>query len=133
MLILLNTDPYIDDREAVHEHLESVVREVLGGHDAWIIRIAAYLTDANGTVSDGNGPVDAAHFAQLRHEPDISKALRWDCAPIPPAPHTFARFAEPQHAAGHRHTHAPLTQREGHGAKGEIQKRQMHNSHLQRG
>lgn len=53
MLMVLNTDPYIDDREAMCEHLESVVREVLGGHDAWIIRVAAYLSDANGAVNNG--------------------------------------------------------------------------------
>lgn len=53
MLMVLNTDPYIDDREAMCEHLESVLREVLGGHDAWIIRVAAYLSDANGAVNNG--------------------------------------------------------------------------------
>lgn len=48
MQILLNTDPYIDGREAMYEHLESVVTEVLGPFGNRIIRVQAYLTDANG-------------------------------------------------------------------------------------
>jgi len=48
MQILLNTDPYIDGREAMHEHLESVVTEVLGQFGNRIACVQAYLTDANG-------------------------------------------------------------------------------------
>jgi len=48
MQILLNTDPHIDGREAMREHLESVVTEVLGQFGNRITCVQAYLTDANG-------------------------------------------------------------------------------------
>lgn len=48
MQILLNTDPHIDGREAMREHLESVVTEVLGQFGNQITCVRAYLTDVNG-------------------------------------------------------------------------------------
>ena len=48
MQILLNTDPHIDGREAMREHLESVVTEVLGQFANRITCVQAYLTDVNG-------------------------------------------------------------------------------------
>ena len=74
MLVLLNTDPYIDGREAMHEYLESVVREVLGQYGARIIRVAAYLTDANGAAKAGLGDVHCTLEAQLvGHEPVVAR------------------------------------------------------------
>lgn len=49
MQILLNTDPHIDGREAMHDHLESVVTEVLGPFGNRVACVEAYLTDTNGT------------------------------------------------------------------------------------
>ena len=49
MQILLNTDPHIDSREAMHDHLESVVIEVLGPFGDRIACVEAYLIDTNGT------------------------------------------------------------------------------------
>lgn len=48
MQILLNTDPHIDGREAMREHLEAVVTEVLGQFGNRITCVQAYLTDVNG-------------------------------------------------------------------------------------
>lgn len=48
MQILLNTDPHIDGREAMREHLEAVVTEVLGRFGNRITCVQAYLTDVNG-------------------------------------------------------------------------------------
>jgi len=50
MQILLNTDHHIDGREAMYEHLESVVTEVLGQFGNRIARVEANLTDANGST-----------------------------------------------------------------------------------
>lgn len=49
MQILLSTDPHIDGREAMHDHLESVVIEVLGPFGNRIACVKACLTDTNGT------------------------------------------------------------------------------------
>ena len=48
MQILLNTDSCFDDREAMHEHLDVVVTEVLGQFGTRILCVEAYLSDANG-------------------------------------------------------------------------------------
>ncbi|MEO8081158.1 MAG: HPF/RaiA family ribosome-associated protein [Caldimonas sp.] len=47
MQVLLNTDTHIDGRQAMSEHLESVVREALGHYGERITRVEAHLTDAN--------------------------------------------------------------------------------------
>lgn len=47
MQILLNTDPHIDGREAMREHLEAVVTEVLGPFGKRITCVQACLTDAS--------------------------------------------------------------------------------------
>lgn len=53
MQILLNTDPHIDGRQAMSDHLESVVKEALGHYGERITRIEAHLTDANGATKSG--------------------------------------------------------------------------------
>lgn len=74
MLVLLNTDPYVDAREAMYEHLESVVIEALGHHGRRITRVAAYLTDANGATQ--GGPCNIHCTLEVRlvgHEPVLAR------------------------------------------------------------
>lgn len=54
MLVLLNTETHIDGREAMSDHLESVVNETLGHYGERIIRVAAYLINANGASKAGS-------------------------------------------------------------------------------
>jgi hypothetical protein len=89
MQILLNTDPYVDGREAMVEHLESVVMEVLGQFGTRILCVEAYLSDANGAnqarpkdihctlaaQSVGLEPVVARHHAGTAHQA-VHGALR---------------------------------------------------------
>ena len=53
MQILLNTDSHTDGREAMSDHLESVVKEALGHYGERITRVEAHLTDANGAAKAG--------------------------------------------------------------------------------
>jgi hypothetical protein len=89
MQILLNTDPHIDGREAMHDHLESVVIEVLGPFGNRIVCVEAYLTDTNGASKAvptnvcctleaqmvGSEPVVAQHHASTANQA-IHGALR---------------------------------------------------------
>ena len=47
MQVLLNTDPHVDGRHQMAEHLESVVKEALGRFGEQITRVEAHLADAN--------------------------------------------------------------------------------------
>ena len=74
MQILLNTDPYVDAREAMHEHLESVVTEVLGQFGNRITCVEAYLTDANGATQAGAKAIYCTLEARLvEHEPVVAR------------------------------------------------------------
>ncbi len=53
MQVLLNTDPHIDGRQTMSDHLESVVKEALGHYGERITRVEAHLTDANGPSKSG--------------------------------------------------------------------------------
>lgn len=53
MQILLNTDPHIDGRQAMSDHLETVVKEALGHYGERLTRVEAHLTDANGATKSG--------------------------------------------------------------------------------
>lgn len=53
MQILLNTDPHIDGRQAMSDHLESVVKDSLGHYGERVTRVEAHLTDANGAAKGG--------------------------------------------------------------------------------
>ncbi len=47
MQVLLNTDPHVDGRHQMAEHLETVVKDALGRFGEHITRVEAHLTDAN--------------------------------------------------------------------------------------
>lgn len=50
MQVLLNTHLHIAGRQAMSDHLESVVEEALGHHGRRITRVEAHVTDPNGVA-----------------------------------------------------------------------------------
>jgi hypothetical protein len=74
MQILLNTDSYVDGREAMHEHLEAVVQEVLGQYGDRITRVHAYLADANGAIQGAVRDICCTLETWLvEHEPVVAR------------------------------------------------------------
>ncbi len=47
MQVLLNTDPHVDGRHQMAEHLNTVVQEALSRFRAQVTRVEAHLADAN--------------------------------------------------------------------------------------
>ena len=47
MQVLLNTDPHVDGRHQMAEHLEAVVKDALGRFGQHVTRVEAHLADAN--------------------------------------------------------------------------------------
>ena len=47
MQVLLNTDPHVDGRHQMAEHLETVVKEALSRFAGQVTRVEAHLADAN--------------------------------------------------------------------------------------
>jgi hypothetical protein len=77
MQILLNADPHTVDREAMLEHLDAVVREVLGQFGNRITRVEAYLTrtsGTNGTAQAGVGDSYCTLEVRLvEHDPVVAR------------------------------------------------------------
>ena len=74
MQILLKSDPHIDGREAMREHLESVVTEVLGQFGSRITCVEAYLTDVNGANHIRPLDIQCTLNVQLvGHEPVVAR------------------------------------------------------------
>jgi hypothetical protein len=114
MKILLNTDPHLDGREAMHEHLESVVVEVLGQFGSRISCVQAYLTDTNSANHArpldihctlevqlvGREPVVARHHAGTTNQ-SIHGALRkLGCMVASEFEKQDHRYAHPKHRPG---------------------------------
>ncbi|APW46247.1 HPF/RaiA family ribosome-associated protein [Rhodoferax antarcticus] len=53
MQILLNTDTHIDGRQAMSDHLETVVKAALGHYGERITRVEAHVTDVNSANKAG--------------------------------------------------------------------------------
>lgn len=47
MEVFLNTDPHVDGRHQMAEHIEAVVKDALGRFGERITRVEAHLADAN--------------------------------------------------------------------------------------
>ena len=47
MQVLLNTDPHVDGRHQMADHLETVVKDALGRFGEQVTRVEAHLADAN--------------------------------------------------------------------------------------
>jgi hypothetical protein len=115
MKILLNTDPHIDGREAMHEHLESVVTEVLGQFGNRISCVQAYLTNANGANRVrpldihcaleaqlvGHAPVVARHHAGTTSKAIHGALRKLGCVVASEFEKQEHRYAHPKHRAEH--------------------------------
>jgi ribosome-associated translation inhibitor RaiA len=74
MQILLNTDTHIDGRQAMSDHLQSVVKEALGHYGERITRVEAHVSDANGTGKAGPDDIHCTLEARpAGHEPVVVK------------------------------------------------------------
>ncbi|MDQ2733570.1 MAG: HPF/RaiA family ribosome-associated protein [Pseudomonadota bacterium] len=74
MQVLLNTDPHIDGRQVMSDHLESVVKEALGHYGERITRVEAHLTDANGATKGGSDDIHCTLEARpVGREPVVVK------------------------------------------------------------
>lgn len=74
MQILLNTDTHTDGRQAMSDHLESVVKEALGHYGGRITRVEAHVTDANGAGKAGAHDIHCTLEARpVGHEPVVAK------------------------------------------------------------
>lgn len=47
MQVLLNTDPHVDGRKAMADHLDAVVRAALGRFGDHVTRVEAHIADVN--------------------------------------------------------------------------------------
>ncbi|AWI74651.1 hypothetical protein CEW83_05015 [Parazoarcus communis] len=74
MQILLNTDTHIDGRQAMSDHLESVVKDALGHYGERITRIEAHVSDANGVGKSGPDDIHCTLEARTAgREPVVAK------------------------------------------------------------
>ncbi|WP_157979241.1 HPF/RaiA family ribosome-associated protein [Rhodoferax ferrireducens] len=65
MQVILNTDPHVDGRHQMADHLETVVKEALRRFDPQITRVEAHLTDANSQVKTGPDEIHCTLEARL--------------------------------------------------------------------
>jgi ribosome-associated translation inhibitor RaiA len=74
MQVLLNTDPHIDGRQAMHDYLESIVKEALDHYGERITRVEAHVTDANSVTKAGVDDIHCTLEARpIGHQPVIVK------------------------------------------------------------
>lgn len=65
MQVLLNTDPHVDGRHQMAEHLESVVKVALGRFGEQVTRVEAHLADTNSHVKTHPDEIQCTLEARL--------------------------------------------------------------------
>ena len=65
MQVLLNTDPHVDGRHQMAEHLESVVKDALGRFGEQVTRVEAHLADTNSHVKTHPDEIQCTLEARL--------------------------------------------------------------------
>ena len=65
MQVLLNTDPHVDGRHGMAEHLTTVVTEALGRFGEQITRVEAHIADENRHVNAGPDEIQCTLEARL--------------------------------------------------------------------
>ncbi len=65
MQVLLNTDPHVDGRHQMADHLETMVKEALGRFGEQITRVEAHLADANSQVKANPDEIHCTLEARL--------------------------------------------------------------------
>ncbi len=74
MQVLLNTDPHVDGRHEMAEHLESVVKGALSRFGEHVTRVEAHLADANSHAKTGPDEIHCTLEARLAgREPVVVK------------------------------------------------------------
>lgn len=66
MQVLLNTDPNVDGRVQMSEHLEAVVKDALGRFGEHITRVEAHLADANSSAKTHANDIQCTLEARLK-------------------------------------------------------------------
>ena len=75
MQVLLNTDPHVDGRHQMAEHLSSVVNDALGRFGDQLTRVEAHITDVNSDVKTHPDQIHCTLEARLVGlEPVVVKA-----------------------------------------------------------
>lgn len=65
MQVLLHTDPHVDGRQQMADHLDQVISAALGRFGERISRVEGYLTDADGEAKGGVGTIHCTLEAHL--------------------------------------------------------------------
>jgi len=74
MQVLLNTDPHVDGRHEMAEHLEGVVKDALSRFGEHVTRVEAHLADANSHAKTGPDEIHCTLEARLvGREPVVVK------------------------------------------------------------
>lgn len=74
MQVLLNTDPNVDGRQQMSEHLEAVVKEALGRFGEQVTRVEAHLADTHSQAKTHGDEIHCTLEARLKgREPLVVK------------------------------------------------------------
>ena len=74
MQVLLNTDPNVDGRQAMGEHLEAVVKDALNRFGEHVTRVEAHITDVNSHAKGSDHDIQCTLEARLAgFEPVVVK------------------------------------------------------------
>ena len=65
MQVLLNTDPNIDGRHQMADHVETVVKDALSRFGEHVTRVEAHLSDANGVAKSTPDDIHCTLEARL--------------------------------------------------------------------
>ena len=66
MQVLLNTDPNVDGRQRMAEHLQAVVRDALEQFGEQVTRVEAHLADANSNAKTHGDEIHCTLEARLK-------------------------------------------------------------------
>lgn len=114
MQVLLNTDPHVDGRHKMVEHLTTVVKEALHRFGEQVTRVQAHITDENSHLKTGPDDIQCTLEARLVGLEPVVVKERADNVhqAIQGAVNKLKRAVEhalEKHAA-HRHVPAPENQ-----------------------
>lgn len=74
MQVLLNTDPNVDGRQAMSDHLETVVKDAMHRFGEHVTRVEAHIADVNSQAKGSNEDIQCTLEARLAgFEPVVVK------------------------------------------------------------
>ncbi len=65
MQVMLNTDPHVNGRHAMAEHLETVVKDAMHRFGEHVTRVEAHLADVNSHAKAGDDDIQCTLEARL--------------------------------------------------------------------